>query len=29
MNSVMGIGEHILYIYEGHREWEGSKEEVM
>ena len=29
MNSVMGIAEHILYIYEGHREWEGSKEEVM
>lgn len=29
MNSVMGIGEHILYIYEGHREWEGSKDEVM
>jgi len=26
---VMGIGEHILYIYEGHREWEGSKGEVM
>ena len=25
MNSVMGIGEHILYIYEGRREWEGSK----
>lgn len=29
MNSVMGIGDHILYIYEGHREWEGSKDEVM
>ena len=29
MNSVMGIGEHILYIYEGHREWEGTKDEVM
>ncbi len=29
MNSVMGIGEHIVYIYEGHREWEGTKEEVM
>ena len=28
MNSVMGIGEHILYIYEGHKEWEGTKEEV-
>lgn len=29
MNSVMGIGEHILYIYEGHAEWEGTKEEVV
>lgn len=29
MNSVMGIGEHILYIYEGHNEWEGTKDEVL
>lgn len=29
MNSVMGIGEHIIYIYKGHAEWEGTKEEVM
>lgn len=29
MNSVMGIGENILYIYEGHKEWQGSKEEVL
>ncbi|MDO4210804.1 MAG: ATP-binding cassette domain-containing protein [Bacteroidales bacterium] len=29
MNSVMGIGEHIIYIYEGNREWEGSMHEVM
>jgi len=29
MNSVMGIGEHILYIYHGHAEWEGTKDEVM
>ncbi|MCI6728525.1 MAG: ABC transporter ATP-binding protein, partial [Bacteroidales bacterium] len=29
MNSVMGIGEHILYIYKGRNEWEGTKEEVM
>lgn len=29
MNSVMGIGEHILYLYEGFAEWEGSKEEVV
>lgn len=29
MNSVMGIGEHIIYIYEGNREWEGTKDEVI
>lgn len=29
MNSVMGIGENILYIYEGHKEWQGSKEDVL
>ncbi len=29
MNSVMGIGEHILFICDGHKEWEGSKDEVM
>ncbi|MBQ8674086.1 MAG: ABC transporter ATP-binding protein [Bacteroides sp.] len=29
MNSVMGIGEHIIYIHEGHKEWQGSKEEIF
>ncbi len=29
MNSVMGIGENILFIYQGHKEWQGSKDEVM
>ena len=29
MNSVMGIGENIIFIYEGDKEWEGSKEEIM
>ncbi len=29
MNSVMGIGEHILYIYEGKNEWQGTKDEIM
>ncbi len=29
MNSVMGIGEKILFIYEGRKEWEGTKDEVM
>ena len=29
MNSVMGIGEKIIYIYEGHKEWEGSKDDIF
>lgn len=29
MNSVMNIGDHILYIHEGKKEWEGSKDEIM
>ena len=29
MNSVMGIGEHILFIYKGYNEWEGTKDDVM
>lgn len=29
MNSVMGIGENIVYIYEGHKEWQGSKDQIM
>ena len=29
MNSVMGIGENIIYIYEGHKEWQGNKEQIM
>ena len=29
MNSVMGSGEHIIYIYEGELEWVGTKNEVM
>lgn len=28
MNSVLGIGDSILYIYEGHKEWHGTKEEI-
>ena len=24
MNSVLGIGEKVIYIYEGHKEWEGT-----
>ncbi len=29
MNSVMGIGENILFIYEGKKEWEGNKEDIF
>ena len=29
MNSVMGIGENIIYIYEGHKEWEGESKDIM
>ena len=29
MNSVMGIGDSIIYIYQGHKEWEGTKNEVF
>ncbi len=29
MNSVMGIGENIVFIYKGHKEWQGTKDDVM
>ena len=29
MNSVMGIGENIMFIYNGRKEWQGNKDEVM
>ena len=29
MNSVLGIGDHILYLHEGEKEWEGTKDEVL
>ena len=29
MNSVMGIGENIIFIYKGHKEWEGNKDDVI
>lgn len=29
MNSVMGIGEKIIFIYGGRKEWEGTKDDVM
>ena len=29
MNSVMEIGEKIVYIYEGHKWWEGTKDNIL
>ncbi len=29
MNSVMGIGENIIYIYQGHKEWQGVSADIM
>ncbi len=29
MNSVMGIGENILFIHKGNKEWQGTKDEIM
>jgi phospholipid/cholesterol/gamma-HCH transport system ATP-binding protein len=29
MNSVMGIGEKIIFIYEGAKEWEGSNQDIL
>jgi phospholipid/cholesterol/gamma-HCH transport system ATP-binding protein len=29
MNSVMEIGNYILYMYKGHKEWEGNNREII
>ena len=29
MNSVMGIGENIVFIYQGAKEWQGVSADVM
>ena len=29
MNSVMEIGENILYMYQGQKEWTGNKEDII
>jgi phospholipid/cholesterol/gamma-HCH transport system ATP-binding protein len=29
MNSVMEIGDHIIFLYKGLKQWEGTKEEVL
>jgi phospholipid/cholesterol/gamma-HCH transport system ATP-binding protein len=29
MNSVMEIGNHIIYMYKGNKEWEGNNKEII
>ncbi|MES2621705.1 MAG: ATP-binding cassette domain-containing protein [Bacteroidota bacterium] len=29
MNSVMGIGDHVVFIHEGNKYWEGTNKEIM
>jgi phospholipid/cholesterol/gamma-HCH transport system ATP-binding protein len=29
MNSVMEIGDHIVYLYEGKKEWEGTNKDII
>jgi phospholipid/cholesterol/gamma-HCH transport system ATP-binding protein len=29
MNSVMEIGDNILFIYKGHKAWEGTRKEIL
>jgi phospholipid/cholesterol/gamma-HCH transport system ATP-binding protein len=29
MNSVMEIGNYILYMYQGNKEWEGTNKEII
>jgi len=29
MNSVMEIGDHIIYLYQGKKEWEGNNKEII
>jgi phospholipid/cholesterol/gamma-HCH transport system ATP-binding protein len=29
MNSVMEIGDHIIYMYQGYKQWEGTNEEII
>jgi phospholipid/cholesterol/gamma-HCH transport system ATP-binding protein len=29
MNSVMEIGDHIVYLHQGRKQWEGSKQDII
>ena len=28
MNSMLGIGEKIMFLYQGHKVWEGTKNDI-
>lgn len=29
MNSVMGIGEKVIFLHQGHKEWEGTSKQII
>ncbi len=29
MNSVMEIGDHIVYLHQGHKQWEGTNQDII
>jgi phospholipid/cholesterol/gamma-HCH transport system ATP-binding protein len=29
MNSVMEIGDYIMFMFEGHKVWDGTKDEII
>jgi phospholipid/cholesterol/gamma-HCH transport system ATP-binding protein len=29
MNSVMEIGDHIIYLYNGKKQWEGTNKDII
>jgi len=29
LNSIMNVGDKIMFLYQGHKEWEGSKREIL
>ena len=29
MNSVMGIGDQVVFLHQGHKHWEGSNKDIL
>jgi phospholipid/cholesterol/gamma-HCH transport system ATP-binding protein len=29
MNSVMEIGDHIVYLHQGYKQWEGTNKDII